>query len=199
MPSSTIAKYSQTLLLYVNSKEQLHRLLPNTLYKFKFTSKKVFEESLNTLTKLDRYRLDLQGKYSAHCLHKALSQYNLCGAEYIEDPCPLSEIQYFKTLSNVAVAIDVTPNMDIEALMQSDIDILVIKPSLVRQFETIAQNAARRGKQVVFSSLYETCVGLEAIAKLSEKLKIQLSPGIGTSHLTTFKKWNRSSCSARYQ
>lgn len=135
-------------------------------------------------------RLDANGAWNLkEALHFS-SQVEKFDIEYIEDPCrSFRESLQFLELSTIGVAVD--RSVPYERWMPAfpgktdsiENMIVILKPTQIGSLESICQVVSKvqsAGGKCVFSSSFETGIGLSAIANLARKYQPDVAHGLGT-------------------
>lgn len=125
----------------------------------------------------EKFRLDFNRRLNFDEACKLLTKIDLNNILYIEEP--ISDIKLLPKLKrrfDFSLALDETViNRELTSEMLNLADYLIIKPALIGDFDYIAQLAAS-GKQIVFSSAYESKIGTDAIRRLICMHRLERSP-----------------------
>lgn len=135
-----------------------------------------------------KVRVDVHGQWTEEECIDFCNRFTPCELEYIEDPGPLRSLSYFVQKTTIPIAIDYAASrVPLESFIDEPrITHVIIKPSLFGGEEVCRQLVHKiyaRNKQVVFSSLYETVVGLSHIVRLGKRLGITAPFGVDTLKL----------------
>lgn len=127
------------------------------------------------------FRIDFQERYKLEDIIVFLQNNPHLNIEYIEDAVSPPLIQSFQNMYNIPCAIDLRPSHDIKKIV-SDFSpfAVIIKPSLIHNFDQAIAFFHNNGIKVSLSSLFESRVGLDDIKLLSTLYNCSLLPGIGT-------------------
>lgn len=132
-----------------------------------------------------KVRVDINHKWSVDDAIAFVNRFDRGDLFYVEDPVNLSVLPYFIEHTDVAIALDEFVHLNpIESLVVHDrVTHIIIKPSLVggiEQCRKICEVAKEGGKEVVFSSAFESGIGLAHIVRIAQLLGYKGPHGVDT-------------------
>ncbi|RAP31616.1 o-succinylbenzoate synthase [Candidatus Marinamargulisbacteria bacterium SCGC AG-343-D04] len=132
------------------------------------------QELLHILTLIDRcpsiqFRFDTNGLMNLDKSCDFFSKIPSSYIDYVEDPCDNpDDFDIFHQRTGLSFALDYRPNVSSYTRYSAGLKALIIKPTIVGSMRSIkALQADFKKCSLVFSSSFETAVGINAIARLS--------------------------------
>lgn len=148
--------------------------------KVKFSGTKEECNCLNTLynSSGSKFRLDFNRKFDLnHCL-SILDLLNSNAIKYIEEPCSTTDdLLILPTLSNIPIALDETLiNRELTDELAEIASYFIVKPSMIGDYnyiDKLIKTAKSNNISIVFSSAYESYIGINAIKDLVRYYNLQ--------------------------
>ncbi len=149
------------------------------------SQKETYERIRKWLDSGSKVRLDVNTKWSVPTTIDFVNRFNKNEILYIEDPVPYKSLDYFIVNTDVAIALDeVVSTNPIESLLKHDrVGYIIIKPTLIggtAQCQNIVLQARKHNKTVVFSSAFESVIGLSHIVRMGKTLGCSSPFGVDT-------------------
>ena len=125
-----------------------------------------------------KFRFDANQRLTMRDAINFFKQIPLNNIDYIEDPCNLNDIELFQKETNLPIAIDTPP---LTQTIKCPIKALVIKPTLCGGVSNIQELKARFSPQkTIFSSCYESPIGIASLVRLASLLNPSYVHGLNT-------------------
>ena len=153
---------------------------------------KVSDCLVETKNRIDGYllqntkvRVDMNHKFSVEEVIEFVNSFAPGKLLYIEDPVPIGSLPYFIENTHVPIALDETVAINpIQSLLVHDrVTHIVVKPTLIggmEQCRKIVDTSKAAGKKVVFSSTFESGIGLTHVLRLARFLRVEEPYGVDT-------------------
>ncbi len=124
------------------------------------------------------FRFDVNQRWSLEDSCSFFSQIPLSSIAYVEDPCSkVSDYEAFYQATSISYAID-TDSIQSE-FSANGLAALIIKPTLLGNTQTISELANHK-VDLIFSSCFESPIGLHAIAWMADYFTPQQAHGLDT-------------------
>ena len=145
-----------------------------------------------------KVRVDVNAKWDFDSTVEFANKFSRDEIIYLEDPVEMCEINYFTEKCQIPVAIDCAlRSVPIKNVLSKKIAYVVLKPSILGgtdQCREIVKAANDSGIKCVFSSSYETVIGLSHVVRMGKSLGTSMPFGVDTIKL--FDKSPKSKCSS---
>ncbi len=134
-----------------------------------------------------KFRFDVNGRFSLNQANNFFSKIPLSCIDYVEDPCSdIGEYESFYNKTGVKYALDYSLMLNTDLSIKG-LKTLVVKPTCIGRSDTIRTLMDRYPLQnVVFSSSYETLVGLNNIALFASFLSPNEFHGVNTETIFSY-------------
>ena len=137
-----------------------------------------------------KFRFDANNKFTLNQAIDFFSSIPKNAIDYIEDPCHKKHINQFHTQTNLPLAFDWLNNTPLPTYILKS---LVIKPTLIGSLKNILALIKKKpSTPLIFSSTYETIIGLSAISRLAYILSPKQAHGLNTLYIYNKNKQQQS-------
>lgn len=130
-----------------------------------------------------RLRLDANRCWNLRDALKFCKDLPLAGIDYLEEPFQNpTDIQAFQQSSDLAIAWDESLTQGLAPIYQQAAAVWVLKPMLLgpRLTRKLIQTAQENGKRLIFSSVFESGIGLRYLAQLAQQQSPHEAAGLDT-------------------
>lgn len=141
-------------------------------------------DAINLISRMQipniRLRIDINRRWSFNDAHLFLSQLNPAGIEYIEEPT--HDLDQLRNLPPFPLALDETLKEPQQRWIHlPNLHAFVLKPTLLgKRLDYLIQLGQKQNKKLVFSSSFESAIGLIHIAHLQARFSPQTAVGLDT-------------------